>query len=104
LAKFDPVFKTHVKNRSGTSRLIGAALLLFVFFLPFHVHFTAQVQVTKECSCLHGTRTGLAPAVNVATSTPVFQTEVAVVGETLGRAAERFNLCDARGPPSSLSL
>jgi hypothetical protein len=39
--------------------------LLFVFFLPFHFHpAAASVQLAKECSCLHGTRSeaGLAPA------------------------------------------
>ncbi len=45
-------------------RLIGILLFLAVFFLPLHVHsVTVAAQVTKECSCVHGTRTqaGLAP-------------------------------------------
>ena len=66
LASFDTVpFQCLRKKGPTSSRLIGAALLLFVFLLPFHLHFfTSTAQVAKECSCVHGTRTeaGLAPA------------------------------------------
>jgi hypothetical protein len=41
-------------------RWISAFLVLSVFALPLHFHASALTsQVTKECSCLHGTRTQL---------------------------------------------
>ena len=45
-------------------RLVSLLLFLTVFFLPLHFHaVAATAHVTKECSCIHGTRTemGLAP-------------------------------------------
>ena len=103
-ANFDPMFTIGVKNSNGTSRLISAALLLFVFFLPFHVHFSSQAHVTKECGCVHGTRTQLAPPVDIALSIPVFQTDGPIAQETFGGAAEWPDLRDARAPPSALSV
>jgi hypothetical protein len=43
------------------SRWISAFLFLSVFALPLHFHAASALtsQVTKECSCLHGTRTQL---------------------------------------------
>lgn len=92
-----------MKSPTGTFRLISAALLLFVFFLPFHLHFSVKAQVGKECSCVHGTRLQLAPAVNTAIGTPVFHEEVRVIPDAPGRFAEWFDLRDARAPPSALS-
>ena len=45
-------------------RLVSILLFLTVFFLPLHFHPVATTaHVTKECSCIHGTRTemGMAP-------------------------------------------
>jgi len=43
-------------------RWVGFLLFCSVFFLPLHVHITAATpQVTKECCCLHGTRTQAGP-------------------------------------------
>lgn len=45
------------------TRLIAAVLFLTLFSLPLHSHFSAPAQLSKECSCVHGSRTqmGLAP-------------------------------------------
>jgi hypothetical protein len=46
-------------------RLVSLLLSLAVFFLPLHFHpIAATAHVTKECSCIHGTRIemGMAPA------------------------------------------
>ena len=97
------MFATHLKNPSSTSRLISAALLLFVFLLPFHIHYSVTAQVSKECSCVHGTRAQLAPSVKISISIPVFRTDGPVVQDTFGWAAEGSNLRDARAPPSARS-
>ena len=51
-------------KRSTNRRLVGVCLFLAMVFLPLHTHALAEnPKVTKECSCLHGTRTevGLVP-------------------------------------------
>jgi len=42
-----------------TPRWFGICLVLAVFFLPLHFHATSAIasQITKECICLHGSRT-----------------------------------------------
>lgn len=49
-----------LRMQQGRSpRWLSAVLLLTVFFLPLHFHAaTASAsQITKECTCLKGTRT-----------------------------------------------
>lgn len=92
-----------MKNSTGTFRLVSAALLLFVFFLPFHLHFSVKPQVGKECSCVQGTRLHLAPAVSAVVVIPAVQNRVAEVPYSSGRVVEWFDLREARAPPSSLS-
>jgi hypothetical protein len=43
------------------SRWISAFLFVSVFALPLHFHAASALssQITKECTCLHGTRTQL---------------------------------------------
>jgi hypothetical protein len=53
-----------MNQRLPIRRYVGAGILLCVFFLPLHFHpIAATAHVTKECSCIHGTRTeiGMAP-------------------------------------------
>ncbi len=39
-------------------RFVGLLLFLTVFLLPLHFHpLTVTAQITKECSCLFGSRT-----------------------------------------------
>ena len=63
--RFEDVFILRIKYQHQLRRIISAAVMLLVFFLPLHFHpAAATAQVAKECSCVHGTRTeaGLAPA------------------------------------------
>lgn len=46
-------------KRVTKPRWFSVCLILAVFFLPLHFHVTSAIasQVTKECICLHGSRT-----------------------------------------------
>jgi hypothetical protein len=85
-------------------RIISAAVLLFVFFLPLHLHFGFSAKIAQECACLQGTRTHLvlvpgifAWATSVTVHTIIVETDVV-------RAAEWFGLHHVRAPPHSLSV
>src|ERR1043165_6031403 len=62
-------------------RAIGALALLFVFFLPLHFHFSITSQVVKDCSCLHGARTQLAPTSSSPSIVP--QLPISLVSDSL---------------------
>jgi hypothetical protein len=42
-----------IKKSHEVSRLLSAAILLFLFFLPLHIHFPANPQVSEECACCY---------------------------------------------------
>jgi len=46
-------------KRVTKPRWFSVCLVLAVFFLPLHFHATSAIasQITKECICLHGSRT-----------------------------------------------
>jgi hypothetical protein len=96
---------SRLKNAS-TRRWLGVFLALAVFFLPLHFHLTSAIasQVTKECGCLHGTRTQLAMTAEVPQQClPIELT--AVVIETNSFISQRLtDPQKARGPPSFTSL
>jgi hypothetical protein len=74
LARFGPVDCCSQKNGSRTRRLLGAAVLFFVFFLPLHFHFfSPTAQLTQQCSCYHGVRTQAGLASTPTDCTPTFQ-------------------------------
>jgi len=52
-------------------RWVGAILFIAVFFLPLHFHFTVAAQVSKECSCVHGTRTQTGQVAPLTVNVPV---------------------------------
>jgi hypothetical protein len=60
LVSFSTVLNSAVKNRWSKRRLLSIGLLLFVFFLPLHFHFSLGSQLSKECNCAQGARTQLA--------------------------------------------
>jgi hypothetical protein len=60
LVRFSSVLTADVRNQRRIWRLISLGLLLFVFFLPLHFHFSPASQLSKECSCAQGTRKQLA--------------------------------------------
>lgn len=73
LASFVTVSASHPEN-VRCHRLTATALLLFVFFLPLHIHLSSSTpQFANECSCLHGVKTQAGPALAPATWTPVLQ-------------------------------
>ena len=49
----------HRKMLVSLRRWISAFLFLSVFFLPLHIHVAtaATSHLSKECSCVHGSRT-----------------------------------------------
>jgi hypothetical protein len=85
-------------------RTVSALALLFVFFLPLHFHFSIASQVSKECSCLQGTRTQLAATVSPPAIVPQFR--ISLVADcpvsvwTEDESAEHH----VRGPPAPASL
>jgi hypothetical protein len=85
-------------------RAVSAVALLFVFFLPLHVHFSIASQVSKECTCLQGARTQLAPTASAPTIVPQFRiflvADFLVPVWTEVESAQHY----VRGPPSSASL
>lgn len=85
-------------------RAVSALALLFVFFLPLHFHFSITSQVVKDCSCLHGARTQLAPTASSPAIIPQLRTyQVADFLVCLwmeDQSAEHH----VRGPPSPASL
>ena len=87
-------------------RWISALLFLAVFFLPLHIHIAtaATAQLSKECSCVQGTRTQLASAVDVPHSVPPVELSV-VASERESLATHLwFGSEKVRGPPTSTSL
>lgn len=92
-----------IRETVGARGLVGAALLVFVFFLPVHFHAVDESrQLTHECSCVHGTRTqlGSAPLSVVATVAPAVLFVMAERVESLVSLAVESDF--ARAPPVSL--
>ena len=85
-------------------RIISVAALLFVFFLPLHFHFSASAAISKECSCIQGTRTQLALTADAWHGAPTYQTTYVITQDDLLWVDERTKLQPVRGPPASLSL
>jgi hypothetical protein len=93
---------TSKPNKLG--RIISVAALLFVVLLPLHVHFSAAPQISKECSCIQGTRTQLALAADTWNLAPIYRTTYVITQDDLLWVDERTKLQPVRGPPASLSL
>ncbi|GEM_PF-4848427 len=85
-------------------RAVGALALIFVFFLPLHVHFSLGAQLNKECSCFQGVRTQLAPSAAAEAIVPHFPAvRIASPRPRLwmgGAITHR----QVRGPPAPTSL
>jgi hypothetical protein len=92
-----------IRENVGARGLVGAALLVFVFFLPLHFHAVDESrQLGHECSCIHGTRTqlGSAPSsVMAAVASAVFFVMAERVESLVSLAVESDS---ARAPPVSL--
>jgi hypothetical protein len=84
--------------------IISVAALLFVFFLPLHVHFSAVPQISKECSCVQGTRTELAVSADTWNLAPIYRTTYVITQDDLLWVDQWTQLKRVRGPPASLSV
>ena len=91
------------RTRRQICRLVSAALLLFVFFLPLHIHFSSNAKLAKECACLQGSRTQLALGAPPA-YVPIISVQPVVVQTNSSRSFECIKLQFARGPPAPLSV
>ena len=92
-----------IQKSVDARRLVGAVIVLFVFFLPLHFHAADESrQLTHECSCVHGTRTQLASIVSstILAIVPAVFFVMAERTESLVRLAVESD--SARAPPVSL--
>jgi hypothetical protein len=103
-ARFGTVFIPGVKKPHNIRRLVSAAILFFVFFLPFHFHFSTTAQVSKECGCVQGNRTQLALTTDIPTCAPTLQTTLFIAENISSWADEWSKLQKVRGPPATLSV
>ncbi len=86
-------------------RWVSAFLFLTIFFLPLHFHVAVTTpQLAKECSCIHGSRTGAGLAAPPVRCVPVvayqlieFCSETVFVFHAVSTKA-------SRAPPSLVSL
>jgi hypothetical protein len=93
---------TSKTNKLG--RIISVAALLFVVLLPLHVHFSVAPQISKECSCIQGTRTQLALTADNWNIAPSYRTTYVITQDDLLWVHEWTELKRVRGPPASLSV
>jgi len=86
------------------SRLVCVATLLFLFFLPLHVHFSLTPQLASPCSCIHGARTQFLAAEDAPIVVPAPQFGVLPVPQ-LCQWKSAASFCQyVRGPPLSLAV
>jgi hypothetical protein len=64
------MFISETGKRDQLCRLVSAAVLLFVFVLPLHVHLSRSWHLAEECACTHGSRAALAPQAHSPLVTP----------------------------------
>lgn len=92
------------RNR-GYPRLVSFLLFLTVFFLPFHFHaLTVASQVSKECSCLSGTKTQSGLAILPAGSIPVFEYQAVIPPVQVWPDPRIGSIRHIRAPPAQASL
>ena len=92
------------RKQDKLGRIIAVAALLFVVLLPLHVHFSAAPQISKECSCIQGTRTQLALAADTWNIAPSYRTTYVITQDELLWVNEWIQLKRVRGPPASVSV
>lgn len=93
------------KKSSSWHRVASAGLLLFVLFLPLHVHAGGgSGSFAKECACVYGQRTQLAMPADAIAIVPQLQSFVLVVVAGDVWFFDCRTACSVRGPPVSRSL
>ena len=84
-----------------TQRLIGAALLLAVLFLPLHLHPVNPLPlINKDCTCYSGARTQLGLLHAETSLAPVIQAFPIVVLETYFFVSLLTKPHASRAPPA----
>jgi hypothetical protein len=94
----------YIKKLHKVSRLLSAAILLFLFFLPLHIHFPANPQVSEDCACCYyGGRVqmDLAPAAVILGPSDEVSFLIVRITEAPVQIAIESEL--ARAPPYSLA-
>jgi hypothetical protein len=104
LVSFSSVSNSAVKNRWRRRRLLSIGLLLFIFFLPLHFHFSPASQLNKDCSCAQGTRKQLALADNPPVSFAPLRAIFITVLSTSVWIDSYSRPQNVRGPPFTVSL
>jgi hypothetical protein len=85
--------------------VVSAALLLFVFFLPLHVHFfTSTPKVNNECSCVDGTRSQAGPVAGSVHWTPAFHATFSLFYQPQELGSISVRSYAIRAPPAFTSL
>jgi hypothetical protein len=98
------MFVPAVKHSNNRRRIIGAAVVLVVFFLPLHFHFSSGAKVAQDCACVQGTRTQLAPIAAVLPCAPSFAVQPFIAQAVILSFSAWLRLRSVRAPPVSLSL
>ena len=87
---------------ANAKRLAAVVSLLAVFFLPFHSHAKlGTAQVSKECVCVHGSRSEMgAPPASISPA-PLFIEFFHESLEPLLLSYETLSFRSIRAPPAS---
>jgi hypothetical protein len=96
---------TRLKS-ANMPRWFSVCLILAVFFLPLHLHVTSPLasQVTKECICLHGSRTQANLAAASAVCAPVIVVCAVALFTQVEFPSESIRIPSSRAPPAALSV
>jgi len=98
------VLQSSAPTAGSLRHIISVAALLFVFFLPLHSHFSGSPLISKECSCIQGTRTHLAVAADTWNLAPTYRVTYVIAQDDVLWLNERPKLQRVRAPPTSLSV
>lgn len=86
-------------------RCIGVVLFLTVFALPLHFHTIATtLQLTKECSCLHGNRMQMGSAATPDEGFTVLASQAVVIPGLQEIGQRLLGRHSTRAPPSQIRL
>jgi hypothetical protein len=86
----------------GAKALAALVLLVAVFFLPFHSHANlGTARVSKECACVHGSRSEMGAPPAAISAAPLFIEFFHEFLEPLILSYEIPNCRSIRAPPAS---
>jgi hypothetical protein len=90
------------KNVLKLHRWISVLVFVTLFFLPLHFHAASALtsEITKDCSCLHGTRTQLGLVAVAIQSAPAlhFDFEPSIESQCFSQIVA--DLSSIRAPPA----